>query len=417
MLHRAYALARSNAEWAEASHLLAVYYSDSDPLLAEAYAVELDTCAPDSSMARACAAVLLANKGYDYKALAELGGLTGRREVLLRCRLLLRVGQADTALVALQSLSDLSVDELSLKARVLNALKRPAEAIAVAKEVLIRDPANLSAHTSIAEILPPPSPQRPQEDMMRGTFADASAAYQRGDFAQVLTDAQALLLLDSQDGLAHKLYVIAADALARKNAPSPAIIPVVGSPDKAKAAIAHLEEICARAKVHGRAAIPSDLFPDWGKLTAEQQALIAWSIFGYGKLLPKLIERGQKCLIAMAGESTADISGEPRGAPDAYGRNLYAGRGSSGYRKIVLGVEKIDEVRAGEYNTFTHEFAHAARDYLRESLKRMNDGATLSDGDLEAAVFAGEADNLFDELFRASSAGSGRRVFAALPGE
>jgi tetratricopeptide (TPR) repeat protein len=264
--------------------------------------------------------------------------------------------------------------------------RKPKDAVKAYKEILAdtsaSDSARFAAHAGIAELVLPKHQGKPTGEAKK-KFDAANAAYKAGDYDKVKTLALEILKLDPDDGLAHQMFCIAVRSLDEAKAKTPLIEPL-NSKAKRDAVLKHFTDIVARARVGTpkRAAVPKDLFPEWDILSPLQRATVAYSVLGYGKLIPKLIELKPKTtpsgvitpngakyrLVGVGTSATAVDKVIGPTLKNGWGRHYYAIRGYHYEGFVVTGVEDIDAAARGRYNTITHEFAHLVHGLLgRES--------------------------------------------------
>jgi tetratricopeptide (TPR) repeat protein len=299
---------------------------------------------------------------------------------------------------------------------VLYENKKPADAVAVAKRVTANPDASLnqrsSAHTLLAELCAPPSfnagatSQDDRTDLgpaqkaaAKKLFEDAQTAYQAADYAEVRRLAEEIFKIKPDDAMAHRMWAIAGRA---EQVAGRALIPPLDTAAERTAVVKKLEALAATARVGvpPRPGRPEDLFPEWNRLTPVQQATVAYSILGYGDLIPKVIESGAKYRLAHVGESATfyDPAVESNGPSDSFGRYPYAGRGwwNPTNDVIVTGLEKIDGAARGGYDTITHEFAHLVHGMLKKAKQRVTAGTPRAGDNALAADFDRIA-TLYDE--------------------
>lgn len=256
---------------------------------------------------------------------------------------------------------------------------QPDDAVKILKATLKLDPENETAHKYIAEYVLPDLKDPAKRAPIEAKFAEANQAYAERDFARVKQLALEILAIDPDEGLAHKMYGVALDRLSEAKSGHP-VRAVFQDPGRCQALVAQLEEVIGRAhlKAESRAAVPADLFPEWGQFALWQKAVIADSVLAFGALIPPLIERGACFRFAAPGTSLCHV--DPHAQLDkrkAFGRYSYSGRGWAYHQLflVVTGTEKLDIAARGGYNTITHEFAHLVHFHMRDLAERAKSGA------------------------------------------
>ncbi len=273
------------------------------------------------------------------------------------------LGEADPNLT-----KEARLRNVRLYAFALTKDNRADEAVAVLEKALAWAPDDVSLHARIAEYVAPDWKNLGLRQQVQPMFQAANRAYQEGDGLRVQQQAQKILALDPKDGLAHCLYTIGHDLIAFQKKP---LATPLSTPEQRQALIQKLEGVLAQARLQTGPGNAMDLFPEWPILTELQQATVAYSILGYGQLLPALLEKGAKVRFALPGTSCADPKIDPFAditKKKAFGRMSYVGRGWAYHTKayVVCGLEHLEDAARGGRNTLTHEMAHLIHFHLRD---------------------------------------------------
>ncbi|MBK6683330.1 MAG: hypothetical protein IPG45_02570 [Deltaproteobacteria bacterium] len=273
------------------------------------------------------------------------------------------LGEADPKLS-----QDARLRNVRIYAFALTKDNRADEAVEVLEKALAWAPDDVSLHARIAEYVAPDWKNQALREQVRPLFEAANQAYQRGDGREVQRQAKQILALDPKDGLAHCLYTIGHDLTAFQKK---ALAAPLSTPEQTRALVQKLEEVLGQAQLKAGPGRPVDMFPEWPILTQLQRATVAYSILGYAKLLPALLEKGAKVRFPPPGTSCADPQIDPYAditKKKAFGRMSYVGRGWAYHTKayVVCGLEHLEDAARGGRNTLTHEMAHLVHFHLRD---------------------------------------------------
>lgn len=289
------------------------------------------------------------------------------------------------------------------------------KAVAILEECLQLAPLDASLHQRIAEYVQPDFADKKKRAAIKKKFDEANSLWQAGDDKAVKQKALEILAIDNRDGLAHHLY---ASANERAGLRAKGVLHQVDEPREQVALIAKLQEVCGRAKIKNKPATAETLFPEWKELTREQQACVAYSVLGFAKVIPAIIEKGTEFHFAMPGTSLCEI--DPNSditKKKAFGRMSYSGRGWAYHKlnRVYCGLERVDGAARGDRNTVTHEFAHVVHYHLRdlaEKKKAEGKGALSEEENILADTF-GRVESLYEE---ARAAKDGQKLLDAYSG-
>ncbi len=266
-------------------------------------------------------------------------------------------------------------------ARLLFENQRPDEAVKQCQEVLAAKDAGAAqlfrAHYTISELLPAPDfgkktnetaadRKGPHAAEINKLFDHGNALYKSGDYAAMRKCAEEILKLEPNDGLAHRMWAIAFSEEQRV-ADGKKLIGPLDTPDKREALRKQLAALCAQGKP---GATPKDLFPEWDTLNEVQQASVAYSVLGYGSLVPLAVKAGMKYHFAGPGTSAAFLSDStPPDQTNIFGRHSYVIRGwfDPDTKFVVTGTERINIAAYGGRSTVSHEFAHLIHELFRQA--------------------------------------------------
>ncbi len=393
-------------------------HRDGNTLAAEAFYLKARALAPNAPGNGRLLLEILVRRGEVAPALAQVNVLLAESPhdtVLLRHKALLLLSdsrareglEAATAAVREAEQSGnaaLLADTRMTYAYALRRNNRAAEAVAQYRAVLVYNPRSVGAHRAIAEYVLPnfASPQRP---IVERYFHEANDAYRRGDFAAVKRLALRILKLDPNEGVAHRMFAIAADAAgdARVDAAAggPQLVPQLDTQEKRAALVRTLEQLAhdARVGTPPRPGRIQDLYPEWDQLSELQRATVALSTLPYGAVITMAIEAGARYRLAFPG--TSGVALDPkmrRDTRNAFGRYFYAIGGWQRTGFVVTNIYRVDGAARGRYNSVAHELAHVVHWLLdRARTKRKQHGeAALSPRERELA----RADDTIDSLYQ-----------------
>lgn len=268
---------------------------------------------------------------------------------------------------AKNALARIPAADLNAQALALNLiayghsmLGQSGEVVDALQASLRKNPNEPRTHGIIADYLVPDFTDRRRRNQVEPKFAAINHAYRAGDLEQVRRLAAEVVRIDPNDGLGHAILSIVEDQRVATRRP---LVDLLAKGSQRVSLIRHFEQVCARATVRRRSGRPADLFPDWKTLTELQQATIAASILGFGKLVPLLLKSGAKYRLPPPGTSVIDRKIDPAYDPadePELGRRSYAMRGLARPtdRFVVTGLERLELAARGEYNTVGHELLH-----------------------------------------------------------
>jgi hypothetical protein len=281
----------------------------------------------------------------------------------------------------------------------LTKANQSAKAVEILEECLELAPHDASLHARIAEYVQPDFADKKKRAAIKKKFDEANQLWQAGDDQAVKKKALEILEIDKGDGLAHHLY---SSANERAHLRARGVLHQIDEPREQAALIEKLEEVCGRATIKNKSGSPESLFPEWKQLTQEQRACVAYSVLGFAKVIPAIIEKGTKFHFAMPGTSLCEI--DPNAditKKKAFGRMSYSGRGWAYHKlnQVYCGLERVDGAARGDRNTVTHEFAHVVHYHLRDlaDKKKAEGKGALSDEENILADTFGRVESLYQE--------------------
>ena len=278
------------------------------------------------------------------------------------------------------ALDPYNVEALHVLAFAKSIGGKAEESRSLARRVVSLDPFNFAARRVLSQYLDGQHGyEQKVSEQARLHFVRGKALKQEGKFDQALQELLSALRLEPRY---YRALIGIADIALRQadfeRAASVATQAIAVDPD---GAVAHLELSCAHRGMNERSrieigasdfttlfsnrptpaayAITREIFPEYDLLTRRQRAIIDASVGGLSVYLPKLAQAKARHYLLAFDERPGDLPAlAGLGSERTFDGRYYASLRGVGGRVTASGIEYLDQVANGGFNTIAHEFAH-----------------------------------------------------------
>lgn len=278
------------------------------------------------------------------------------------------------------SLDPYNVEALYALACVRSSERRADESRSLARRVVSLDPFNIGARRVLSQYLDGQTGyQQRVSEQARAHYWSGRTLKQEGELTKALPEFEAALQIEPRY---YAALIGLADVWLRQGdcerAAAAARLATTVDPD---GALAHLELSCAYRGINERSRIEigavdfaslfydqlapraysltREIFPHYRSLTKEQQAVIDVAVAPLAGFLPKLASKKARHYLLAFDQRPGDLQGFADVADEkTFDGRYYASIRGVGGRVTVSGIEYLDQVARGGFNTIAHEFAH-----------------------------------------------------------